>query len=186
MFLTSQIDGLSSYLYYVNPEYKQYDDVFRKKIEYHYWAFFKILTVLDMYSVTSSILALIKKHKGIGPISRDASDLISDINESCNYYVINVVELLLNMNINDYSTVEEIEWPNLYIIKKHFAKYKSAKETTPVDKDANIINYNKKITNSLYKQTQFPIKLTKQATKEQTKQRKKYDTDTEMMFGSIR
>jgi len=185
MFLTSQIDSLLSYLYYINPVYKQYNDVFRKKIEYHYWAFFKILTALDVHSVTSNLLTLIKKHKSIGSISRDASDLIRDINESCNYYVINVVELLLNMNINDYSTVEEIEWPNMYIIKKHFAKYKSVDAST-VDKDANIINYNKKITHSLYKQTQFPPKLTKQATKEQTRQRKKYDTDTEMMFGSIR
>jgi flagellum-specific peptidoglycan hydrolase FlgJ len=72
----------------------------------------------------------------------------------------------------------------MYIIKKHFAKYKSV--DAAIDKDANIINYNKKITHSLYKQTQFPPKLTKQATKEQTRQRKKYDTDTEMMFGSIR
>jgi hypothetical protein len=179
-FLSTQIDDLLRYLYSIYKDYKDHNDVFRKKLQYHYWAFFKILTALDIYIVTTGISSMMKHHKGIGSVSREASDLVHDIKKSCDYYLINYVELLLGMS--DYSTIEEVPWPNIDIIKKHFAKYKSTKIST----GAIVINYNKKVVHSLYKQTQFPPKFIKQATKEQTKQRKKYDIDTEMMFGSIK
>lgn len=117
--LQSQIDWLLHNLYKVKPEYKHFN-IINNNIVYHYDEYFKILSALDIFNISSKILLYLNTTKHLGEISDQSVHLVTAINNSANYYLTTVFEKLLNTK--DYTEFQNMDWPAISIIKEIFAK----------------------------------------------------------------
>jgi hypothetical protein len=77
---------------------------------------FKIMTILDMYSVASGITNMIKSEAGFNP-HPEVVGMVATILDACKRLFNSNIELLIRRELKD------IEYPNLTLIKEHFSKY---------------------------------------------------------------
>lgn len=135
--LSSQITLLTNYLYYIKPEYKQFKSIIETNMEFHFDEYFKILSILDLYNITSKILTFAKNSDELGKIGIKSIRLVENLNKSANAYF-SIFEKLLNKK--DYAAIQEMEWPLLSIIKENFVDdlFRSSLESEITD----IYNYN--------------------------------------------
>lgn len=147
--LKNQIEYLSSYLYSIKPEYKEFSNIIENNMKYHFDEYFKVLSALDIYNITSKILTFTNYGKKIGKINKNSKTLVTNINISANYYLTTVFEKLLNTN--NYTEFIDMEWPLLSIIQDVFNNRNNAKDgnnekDTEINNIVDIYSYSNKMT----------------------------------------
>lgn len=116
--LQIQIENLLLYLYSVKPEYKQYDVTIKNNMLYHFNEYFKVLSALDIYNISSKLLSFINKKKQLGNICKNTIALITNMLNLSNHYITTKFQQLLHAT--DYTEFINMEWPALCIIKQLF------------------------------------------------------------------
>ncbi len=114
-----QINALLTYLFSAKPEFKEYELQLFNLLSYHFGTFFKILTVLDIYNVTSKFMDFMEqlKSRATKPYIKSL-ELIINLNKSSEYFLTTVLMRVLEKR--NYDEIEQMEWPMLTIIRDNF------------------------------------------------------------------
>jgi hypothetical protein len=119
-FLTKQVHALLSYLYSTKPEFRELGTSLETAMMHHYSEYFKVLTVLDIYNLTSKFIDFLKVGSSyIKHPYKESVRLINDLNKSAEYYLTIVLNKLISQR--SYEEIQQMEWPVLSIIKDVFS-----------------------------------------------------------------
>lgn len=163
--LQSQTHNLLLYLYSIKPEYKQFNNVIESNMLYHFDIYFKVLSTLDIYNITSKLISFTKNHIN-KKIATRSLKVIQDINKMANYYITTVFENLIKTS--NFVEILDMDWPILSIIKKVFAENILQTHTLCV---VDEYTYDNPMTHSLSNHLYFTPDLMKA----ETSIRKKYE-----------
>ncbi len=155
-FVDKQIDALLSYLLASKPELRDSEVQIHNMFQYHYKSFFKVLTVLDLYSVTNKLIDFMKvcKDKLYKPCAETVR-LVTSLNKSAEYYL-NIVLMRL-IEKKNYIEIDEMEWPMLTIIKDNFdGNLADLFEQKDFDTVVDVYNIENPSTFSLSEYNRFP------------------------------
>ena len=122
--LEMHVDYLIKYLCYLKPEYNEFSQELYRNIPYHFDEYFRVLTSLDLYYITSGILDNLKEFKKNNKsikIGSKSLKLVNDLHKSADYYLTTILQKLLNSTDSNSDSKNQIdEWPMLNIIKDIF------------------------------------------------------------------
>jgi len=156
-FEEQQKFNLTNYLFSCKPEYKEFGLPLLNGIRTHYSVYFKILSVLDLFMITSRFLVFFKLKKDLAftPFAGCIS-LIKNIHSRCDLFITNTLESLTKENEITIEKHRTDNWPILDIIDDVFA-HKNIKNTTIDPKDiVDIYNYDNELTYSLNNTSKLP------------------------------
>jgi hypothetical protein len=158
-FLEKQVTALLEYLYSSKPEFKEFGPSIETSMRHHYSEYFKILSVLDLYNVTSKFIDFLKnQYKDVKNPHKDSVKLIYDINKSADYYLSIVLNKLISHR--NFNEVEEMEWPIVSIIKDVFDQDNASNFGPSIYKSIiDVYNYNNELKHSLSTIKKFPTVL---------------------------
>jgi hypothetical protein len=134
--LKIQTKNLLRYLYSLKPEYKQFDLIIESNMMHHFDVYFKLLSALDIYNITSKLATFVKSDK-VKSISSKSLQLVENINKLANYYITTALETLIKTS--NFLIILEMDWPLLSIIKEIF------QDNLSKDKSDDTIVYNYRV-----------------------------------------
>ncbi len=168
--LRRQTKELLNYLYSTKPEYKQFESGLENNMLYNFSAYFKILTTLDLYNLTSKFIDFLKSNHSIKPC-KDSVGLVMEINRSAEYYISVILNRLITQR--NFKEIEEMDWPLFSIINDIFNDNRFTKSSIS-DKIVDIYNFKNNMEYSLSSLKYFPHILQKKDVL--IKRRKQYET----------
>ena len=120
----------------------------------YYDAVFKILTSIDMYMFSVRMNKLLNQidYK----VSKQALELISNINRITENYISEKMNNLISDPVNYSRKILEDDFPNLTIIKKYFSNFKLEYEEKNIKVVNDFYNYNNEFKFSLNSWEEFP------------------------------
>jgi hypothetical protein len=143
-FSNKQTQDLLSYLYNSKPEYRDFGATLENNIKHHFDEFFKVLSVLDLYNLTTKFIELVKSDNlVIKSPSKISLKLISDLNKSSEYYLSFVLNKLISER--NFDEINKMEYPIHTIIKDIFSADLDDNLSSVVD----IYNFNSPLENNI-------------------------------------
>jgi hypothetical protein len=155
-FMEKQIKALMTYLVSTKPEFKEFGAMLETEIIHHYNEYFKILSVLDIYNISSKLIEFFKsKEASAVSTCKESIKLISDINKNAEHYLSIVLNKLITSR--NFDEVAAMEWPMLGIIQNVFEPnlaihYTQAEYAQVID----VYNYSNELKHSLSTYKNFP------------------------------
>lgn len=153
-FLNKQTKDLLAYLYASKPEFKEFGASIETPMLHHYAEYFKILTVLDIYNLTSKFIDFLKTNQYVKNPHRESIKLITELNKSSEYYLTIVFNKLITER--NFEEVQSMEWPMLSIIKEIFAPDKAEHFADNYNDIVDVYNFDNPLNYSLTCSKRYP------------------------------
>jgi hypothetical protein len=161
-FTNKQLNNLIEYLIAIKVEFMEFREYLKNMIQYNYDVVFKLLTVLDLYTVTQKLIQFIKTFQTRMSIYPASQNLIVQLNKSCEKYIEIIYKDMLNPN--QVSQVKVKEWPLAEIIIDTFTNNLSTEFTLEDYKNiVDVYDYSQKLKHSLETPAKYPDFLTKKS-----------------------
>ena len=153
-FISTEIMNLLNLYLQLFPGKQSIKDELIVLFKNYYDAVFKILTSIDMYMFSVRMNKLLNQidYK----VSKQALELISNINKITENYISEKMNNLISDPVNYSRKILEDDFPNLTIIKKYFSNFKFEYEEKNIKVVNDFYNYNNEFKFSLNSWEEFP------------------------------
>ena len=153
-FISTEIMNLLNLYLQLFPGKQSIKDELIVIFKNYYDAVFKILTSIDMYMFSVRMNKLLNQidYK----VSKQALELISNINKITENYISEKMNNLISDPVNYSRKILEDDFPNLTIIKKYFSNFKFEYEEKNIKVINDFYNYNNEFKFSLNSWEEFP------------------------------